>query len=126
MNTKVNGKTIAASGQGMRPVTNSGTCQTIHITPSTALATSAEWRRSNRGSAYPRQPGSSNAPVKGLTRKTSVAVMIDDQPASWAGEGGAAPSRTFTYATIAQPATGARNARTYQPTPTRHWISRRK
>ena len=59
-------------------------------------------------------------------RKISVAVTIDDQPASWAGSGGAAPSRTFTYATSAQPATGASRATAYQPTPTRHWIRRQK
>jgi hypothetical protein len=44
-----------------------------------------------------------------------VEVTINDQPASWAGVGGAAPSTTFTDATIAQPATGARNATMYQP-----------
>src|SRR5215212_5269228 len=110
----------------MEPVRNIGTCHSVQITPSTALATSGEWRRSNRGSAYPRQPGSFQAPPKGLIRKPNVEVMINDQPASWTGEGDAAPSRTFTYAAIAQAATGARNATTYQPTPTRHLIRRRK
>ena len=96
MNTKVRAKTTAASGQGMRPVRNNGRCQSVQITPSMALPASAGWRRSSSGSAYPRQPGSSQAPAKGLIRKTRVAVIIDDHPASWAGEGGAAPSRTLT------------------------------
>jgi hypothetical protein len=53
VNTKVRVKTSTASGQGMRPVRNIGTCQSAQITPNTALATSAEWRRRKQGQRIP-------------------------------------------------------------------------
>lgn len=126
-------KTIVAtttsrrSDQCWSPWRSSGRCQSDQITPRTRLAARAERSRSRRGRAYPRHPGSSQAPPNIGTQRMISAVgrMFVQRPRS-AVLGVSAPSARLSPVAAAVSATGTRMAAAHQRGATRHFRIERK
>src|SRR5215207_130744 len=90
--------TKARSDQGITPYSMSGRCQKAQTIPRIRLAKSAERPACRVGRAYPRHPGSSQAPpMPGIRSKRKKVGMRLGQAPSSAEEGGRAPQQDVEH-----------------------------